>query len=1065
MKIMTRLLVCLLACLGACTPESSTVVLHVSGLSPEMRFFRVSVSVDGEPMRLLQEYAAAPVIGVRMPSPREGMIALSIDGIIEDRCVVGRGRTEGAVRPMERLDMEVTLIELPARLCPLQVLGEGAGGGDIAAAAQLGIECAIAEAGPAGRCAAEVPVGSAISLSAKPDATSYFRGWSGPCSGTGPCLFSLEGRTEVKAQFDKNTLSIQRQGQGKGKVDSEPAGITCGDRCATEFSVGTRVNLSAAPADGSYFSGWSGACFGTGPCALSLSAPATVTATFERNTLTVRKAGSGTGTVSSEPGAISCGPTCSADIVYGRKVVLSARPDAGFYFVGWSGACKGAGTCEITMNRPTEVTANFSKNTFQVSKSGGGGGTVRSTPAGILCGTECSYDFASGTQITLSATPSTGSVFQGFSGACTGPTCTLTLEGPAQVEARFVPVYRVAVGKGGAGGGTVISDPAGIDCGASCAADHASGTKVKLVARADSRSYFAGWSGGCVGLDPCEVTLTAPLSVTATFQPKQCSAAGVCWENPVPHGNALNDIWLSPGGDVWVVGDYGQVMRWNGSTLTTVPSGTTENLRLIWGASATDIWVVGDNGSILRWNGTAFSRFTGVPGYVTAIMGFSANDVWLVGSGIYRWNGSAVSSMPNPTGTTLNAVWGTAANNLWAAGYNGGLIRFDGMTWTKVSTGITQNISALWGSSANDVWAVVDGGKFLHFDGTSWSLGTNPTNVYQARIWGSGANDVWVVSRFWGSLRWNGTAWTQVSALASLRPRGISGRGPSDAWLVTDSGLVRFDGATWKDLGNTLDRSGGYVQAVWAAGPGDVWLSGSQGLLHYVDGQWTRVAGRSATAIWGSGPGNVFFGSYRRISRFDGTSFSDADLPIPSQVNAIWGSSPSNVWAVGSQGAMVRFDGSAWTVVASPTMADLNRIGGTGANQIWAAGNNGAIIAYNGTTWSSVAPPVAGAYVYALWPVASNDLWISLYNVIYRWNGSAWSRLDMPAGASAIGLFAFGPGEVYSVGSRGAVYRYDGMAWRAPINTGTNNYLQQVSGAGGSLFVGGDLGTLLQVPR
>ncbi len=76
----------------------------------------------------------------------------------------------------------------------------------------------------------------------------------------------------------------------------------------------------------------------------------------------------------------------------------------------------------------------------------------------------------------------------------------------------------LTVGKGGAGGGTVTSAPAGIDCGADCTEGYASGTAVTLTATPAAGSVFAGWSGGgCSGTGPCVLTVAAATSVVATF--------------------------------------------------------------------------------------------------------------------------------------------------------------------------------------------------------------------------------------------------------------------------------------------------------------------------------------------------------------------------------------------------------------------------------------------------------------------------------------------------------------------------------------------------------------------
>jgi uncharacterized repeat protein (TIGR01451 family) len=67
---------------------------------------------------------------------------------------------------------------------------------------------------------------------------------------------------------------------GSGSVSSTPGGIACPTACGADFSTGTDVALSATPASGSTFSGWSGACTGTGPCSVAMSTERSVTATF-----------------------------------------------------------------------------------------------------------------------------------------------------------------------------------------------------------------------------------------------------------------------------------------------------------------------------------------------------------------------------------------------------------------------------------------------------------------------------------------------------------------------------------------------------------------------------------------------------------------------------------------------------------------------------------------------------------------------------------------------------------------------------------------------------------------
>jgi hypothetical protein len=76
-------------------------------------------------------------------------------------------------------------------------------------------------------------------------------------------------------------------------------------------------------------------------------------------TLTVAAAGTGSGTVVSVPAGVSCRGTCTASAPSGTSGTLTAVPDSGSTFAGWSGACSGTGPCALTLNATTSVTATF----------------------------------------------------------------------------------------------------------------------------------------------------------------------------------------------------------------------------------------------------------------------------------------------------------------------------------------------------------------------------------------------------------------------------------------------------------------------------------------------------------------------------------------------------------------------------------------------------------------------------------------------------------------------------------------------------------------------------------
>jgi hypothetical protein len=337
------------------------------------------------------------------------------------------------------------------------------------------------------------------------------------------------GEAGTPGTLPDTALSVALDGTGRGVVASDVGGIDCGTECMASFPEGTQVTLTAMPATGSVFAGWAGAgCTGTDPtCVVKVGGGSTLTATatFNREIpiLTVTPAGSGTGSVTSDLPGINCGATCSARYDYGASVTLTATPDTGSAFKGWSGACTGTAACTVPVNGTTQVTATFDIIIphITITNAGSGTGTVTSAPAGITCGSVCTSAFTYGASVTLTATPTAGMAFTGWSGdgSCTGTApCTISAKGESAVTATFDIIPKITVTKTGTGLGTVTSAPAGISCGTTCTGAFTYGTSVVLTAAAGAGSAFTGWTGGgCSGVGTCTISATADTPVSATF--------------------------------------------------------------------------------------------------------------------------------------------------------------------------------------------------------------------------------------------------------------------------------------------------------------------------------------------------------------------------------------------------------------------------------------------------------------------------------------------------------------------------------------------------------------------
>jgi hypothetical protein len=209
------------------------------------------------------------------------------------------------------------------------------------------------------------------------------------------------------------------------------------------------VTLSATADAGSTFTGWSGGgCSGAGACTVTMDGAKSVTATFAANTvyaLTVSKAGTGSGGVTSAPAGINCGATCASNFGAGTVVQLTPTPVAGSQFSGWSGACTGVGACSVTMNSAQSVTATFTPNASCSTPVSGTAkdskGTITASPSsygscsmagGNSSVYNCSFNAPQGLLITLTNARTTGAAADQYS-----ITRTITASCVAQTNVNF----------------------------------------------------------------------------------------------------------------------------------------------------------------------------------------------------------------------------------------------------------------------------------------------------------------------------------------------------------------------------------------------------------------------------------------------------------------------------------------------------------------------------------------------------------------------------------------------------------------------------------------------------
>ncbi len=172
----------------------------------------------------------------------------------------------------------------------------------------------------------------------------------------------------------------------------------------------------------------------------------------------------------------------------------------------------------------------------------------------------------------------------------------------------------------------------------------------------------------------------------------------------------------------------------------------------VWGTDENNVWAVGSltiGGKFygaLHWNGIEWIPDSTVGGY--AIYGFGASDIWVVGGGVFHYDGGEwiqkdkkiVNGNAIPldlvlfNNTPYTSIWGTSSSNLYLGNAWGKIIHWDGSKADLVSENYSEPLNDMEGYSSDFIIAVgtdfTPPASTLYFDGLSWSDYPNIDNGY-----------------------------------------------------------------------------------------------------------------------------------------------------------------------------------------------------------------------------------------------------------------------------------------------------------------------------------------------
>jgi photosystem II stability/assembly factor-like uncharacterized protein len=262
------------------------------------------------------------------------------------------------------------------------------------------------------------------------------------------------------------------------------------------------------------------------------------------------------------------------------------------------------------------------------------------------------------------------------------------------------------------------------------------------------------------GLGPKQVYVVGAGGLIMTYD-------GTTWNTMNnPETSDLHGLWGNAS-KLFAVGNSIDLV-YDGSSWSTGTSTTSYSFRDVWGGTAS-VFAVGEMGGYIRYRSFTSTYWSSVYTYsittdaMYGVQAFSDSEVYVVGdNGLIlvckaSCNSSSASNwtqMTSNTTSNLRAIWGPSGSDLFAVGFDGTILRYNGTSWSKMSTGGTSTyFQGVWGSGPSDVWAVghpifKNDESIYHFDGTSWTKTPPPRTSFLNAVWGSGPSDVWAVGNY-----------------------------------------------------------------------------------------------------------------------------------------------------------------------------------------------------------------------------------------------------------------------------------------------------------------------------
>ncbi|HPQ39713.1 MAG TPA: hypothetical protein PLV45_05010 [bacterium] len=496
-----------------------------------------------------------------------------------------------------------------------------------------------------------------------------------------------------------------------------------------------------------------------------------------------------------------------------------------------------------------------------------------------------------------------------------------------------------------------------------------------------------------------------------------------------PEYTNYNDIAVTNSGTVYVVGDEGICYRLSDEILEELHTFVNLDLNAIWAFSDTCIYAGGEANTLLKWNGGfwnsesfLFSRHN-----IMDLWGSSEDDLYLLASELYHWDGNSWTEIPGIRGSS---IWGSGPNDVFVVFGNGVIYHFDGTEWTEMQI---PDVSVLdiHGNGPNDVYGVGAYGNVIHYDGNTWTHQNSGTQDPLLEVVCAGENNIYAASdNLW---HYDGAFWTE------MEEANLPGMTTEIAYVSDDE--MYFSGpniATWN--GVTIEKYDWItiipVYAAWGDYPDDFYTAGYE-ILHCREGQWFSFDSPEIRHVLPLGENNLYAVNWHEFYFWDGDSWDLLGEYDSGTFTDIWGNSLDNIWipaATAYFGAptMWHWDGENFEDVFHSTKDIVY----SGYSRIW--GQDPAclfmIYDYEIFSFDSTAPSVESIFTFSgdshrindIHGFSENDVYAACDDgIMLHWDGLVWTEQQVNTTDNFTELVELNDGTLIACTARGFHYLYD----------------------------------------